>query len=272
MTKTLRNHVIASGFVGKNLKSMEDSMPKKYFFILTLIALAILAGACTAAQAAPSPQNETNSGQDRTITVNGTGTVTLTPDIARISIGVQTKNIDAAAAVGENNDMSQSIMAALSNLGISDDDIRTSDFSIWPQQEYDNNGNLTGTSYMVQNTVNVTVRNLDQLGNLLDAAVQAGANNIYGITFDVADRTAAEAKALVSAVENANAQAEVLAGAANISVGEVISMNSYASPPPTPYYGFGVGGGAAAESAAPISPGQLDITTNVTVVYQILPQ
>ena len=246
-------------------------MRTKNFLVLSLMALALGIGACTAAQAAPVIQEGDSSGPERTITVTGTGSVALTPDIAHISIGVQTQNEDAAQAVAENNAKAQEIMDSLADFGVAEEDIRTSDFSIWPQQEYDPDGSIRGTTYSVQNTVHVTVRDLDTLGELLDAVVTSGANNIYGIQFDVADRTAAEAQALEAAVRNADSQAGILAGAAEVERGEVLSMNSYSGTPPSiPFDRYGIGG-AAAEAAVPITPGQLEVLANVLVVYQILP-
>jgi uncharacterized protein YggE len=249
------------------------TMRKKTIVTFILLAAALIIGACSAAQAAPPLQDSEGAALQRTITVNGVGSVKLTPDIAHISIGVQTQNEDAGAAVAENNTAAQEIMDALADFGVAEADIQTSDFSIWPQQEYDPDGNITGTTYLVQNTVNVTVRELDQMGDLLDSVVSSGANSVYGISFDVADRTAAEAEALEAAVANADAQAATLAGAANVERGEVISMSSYsASPPVFPFDRFGMGGGAAQEaSAAPITPGQLEIQSSVVIVYQIVP-
>jgi uncharacterized protein YggE len=248
-------------------------MRTKTVLTFTLILAGLVIGACSAAQAAPPLQDGEGTTPQRTITVTGVGSVKLTPDIARISIGVQTQNEDAGTAVTENNTAAQEIMDALADFGIAEDDIQTSDFSIWPQQEYDQDGNITGTTYMVQNTVNVTVRELDQMGDLLDSVVSSGANSVYGISFDVADRTAAEAQALEAAVANADAQAATLAGAASVQKGDVISISSYSvSPPVIPFERFGMGGGAAQEaSAAPITPGQLEIQSSVIVVYQIVP-
>jgi uncharacterized protein YggE len=240
----------------------------------TLIAVLIIAGllisACSTAQAAPPLQTDGSTAPERSITVTGTGSVTLDPDIAHISIGVQTQNEDAGAAVNENNTSSQEILDTLADFGIADSDVRTTDFSIWPQQEYNEDGTVRRTVYMVQNTVNVTVRDLDQLGDLLDAVVTSGANNIYGITFDVADRSAAEAEALEAAVADADTQANILAASAQVERGDVLSMSTSQVPSPyLPFYGAGGGGAAMEAAAAPITPGQLEIQATVLVVYQI---
>jgi uncharacterized protein YggE len=238
--------------------------------IAVLIIAALMISACSAAQAAPGLQTEGSTTPTRSITVTGTGSVSLDPDIAHISIGVQTQNEDAGAAVNENNTSSQEILDTLADFGVADADVRTTDFSIWPQQEYNEDGTVRRTVYMVQNTVNVTVRDLTQLGDLLDAVVTSGANNIFGISFDVADRSAAEAEALEAAVADADSQANILAASAQVERGEVLSMStSQAASPYLPLYGVGGGGAAMEAAAAPITPGQLEIQSTVIVIYQI---
>ncbi len=206
--------------------------------------------------------------QPRVISVNGTGVVTLTPDMATIQIGVNTENASAERAVAENTQQADAIRAALDGFGIAEEDIQTSNFSIYPRQDYDINGQITGVTYVVQNTVTVTIRDLDSFGRVLDAVVRSGANNIYGITFDVADREAAYALALEAAVANARARAEIMAAAGDVQLGEVVNINAY----------VGGGGGVvyaetraldAAGGAVPIAPGSLNITLDVQVVFGI---
>jgi hypothetical protein len=189
--------------------------------------------------------------------------------MATISVGVRTEDRDAAEAVASNNAQAESITQALVGMGIDEQDIQTSNFSIYPQQQYDDQGNLIGTTYVVENTVYVTVRDLDQLGVLLDAVVQTGANNIYGIQFDVEDRDSALTEARQLAVENAQAQAQELAQAAGVTLGELQSISSYTSMPVPVFEGKGGGAADVAASTVPISPGQLSITADVSVVYAI---
>jgi uncharacterized protein YggE len=244
---------------------MEATMRTKSTIIVVLIIAGLMISACSAAQAAPGLQTDGSTAPVRSITVTGTGSVTLDPDI-----GVQTQNEDAGAAVNENNASSQEILDTLADFGVADADVRTTDFSIWPQQEYNEDGTVRRTVYMVQNTVNVTVRDLNQLGDLLDAVVTSGANNIFGITFDVADRSAAEAQALEAAVADADTQANILASSAQVERGEVLSMStSQTASPYLPLYGVGGGGAAMEAAAAPITPGQLEILATVIIVYQI---
>lgn len=242
-------------------------MQKKIFVYLSLAVLALVITACSGTAMAQTPPASTPA--TRTLSVTGTGKVYVTPDIATISVGVRSEEKDAAEAVASNNAQAKRISQALVAKGVDEKDIQTSSFSIYPQQQYDDQGNLVGTTYVVENTVYVTVRDLDQLGELLDAVVQAGANNIYGIQFDVEDRESALTEARQKAVDNAEAQAQELAQAAGVTLGELQTISTYSSGPVPVFEGKGGGAVDAAASTVPISPGQLSVTADVSVVYAI---
>ncbi|MCL4269405.1 MAG: SIMPL domain-containing protein [Anaerolineales bacterium] len=239
-------------------------MRTKYlaFAILAILALAVSAcGPTTVNQAAPVTP--------RTLNVSGLGVVYLTPDIVYINIGVNTQRENAAEAVEVNKGQTNAVIAAIKESGVEEKDIRTTNFSIWSNPQYDPAGQITGTTYSVDNTVNVTVRDLENLGDLLDAAVNAGANNIYSIQFDVEDKAEATKEARTKAVEDAKLEAQELAETAGVSLVDIQTINYYESNP-TPYFeGKGGGGGAAMESAVPIQPGQLAISVTVNVTYTI---
>ncbi len=117
-------------------------------------------------------------------------------------------------ALNDNNEQAQAVTAALKTLNIEEKDIQTTSFNIYPQQQYEaNTGKITGTIYMVDNTVYVTIRDLKKLGESLDAVVRSGANSINGINFDVVDKETALSKARELAITNARKQAEELAKA-----------------------------------------------------------
>jgi uncharacterized protein YggE len=236
-------------------------MKTKSLIVVAVIAFALLVSACGPA-----------TSQDvRTLSVSGSGQAYLAPDIAYIYIGVHTEKGTAAEAVAENTNQTQKLIKAIQDFGIDPKDIRTTNFSIWPMDQYDpSSGAPTGEKkYAVDNTVYVTVRDLKSLGDLLDTAVQAGANTVNSVQFDVADKADALKQARADAVKDAEAQAQSLAQAAGLSLGEIRSIGfSEASPYPV-FDGKG-GGGAAAEAAAvPIQPGQLTFTVNVNVTYAL---
>ncbi len=230
-----------------------------------LVLTAVLLSACAPGVAAGGVQPAA-----RSITVSGAGQVTLTPDIAYIYIGVRTEKNTAADAVSENNAQTTRLVEALKKAGVAAEDIRTSNFSIWSNQQYGPDGLPTGeTIYAVDNTVYVTVRDLATLGDLLDKAVQAGANSINSISFDVADKSAALSEARKSAVEAARQQAEELAAAAGVGLGEVQTITYFDATPYPAFDGKGMGGGGAAEMAVPINPGTMQLTVTVTIAYEI---
>lgn len=235
-------------------------MRTKLTLFASVLILAFVLSACGSAQAQP-----------RTLSVSGSGTVSLTPDIAYIYIGVHTDDVDLAAAVSKNNTQTQALVDALKNAGIDSKDIQTSNFSVYTNanQSYDKlTGQQTGsgTYYSVDNTVYVTVRDLTKLGSLLNTAVSSGANNINSITFDVADKTAAMAEARQKAMQNASNLAAELAKTAGVKVGEIQSI-TYSDNSPMPYYGMGGGGASAPNASVPIQPGQTQISVTVNVTY-----
>lgn len=251
-------------------------MRNKYFlFVGILVLVAALVSGCgpalvAQAQSTQQPTVEP-AAQPRTVSVSGSGKAYLDPDIVHIYVGVHTEGEDAAKAVADNNEQSQQVVDALKALKIDPKDIQTTNFSIYPQQQYDPQGQLTGTRYAVDNTVYVTLRDLEQLGNALDEVIAAGANSINGIQFDVADRTKALSDARKAAVEDARVQADELAQAANLELGEIQTISTVGVGYPVPMYQGMGGGGLAVEQAAsvPINPGQLVVSVDVTVVYNL---
>ena len=172
----------------------------KKILVFAILAFALVLSAC-----GPATINQAAPENVRTLNVNGLGQVYLTPDIAYIYIGVHTEGATASEAVDSNKTQTNSVIDALKKAGVDEKDIRTTNFSIWPSQQYSPDGAITGTVYMVDNSVYVTVRNLDGLGDLLDSAISAGANNINSIQFDVADKTEAVKEARTKARKEAGA-------------------------------------------------------------------
>lgn len=203
----------------------------------------------------------------RTVAVSGSGRVTLTPDVAYVFIGVHSQAEAVADALSENNKKAQSIIETLTGLNIDAKDIQTSSFNIYPQQQFDNEGKPTKMIYMVDNTVNVTVHDLTILGKLLDSTVRSGANSINGISFDVLDKSKAISEARKLAIDDARKQAEDMATAAGVKLGELVSLNASTINSPSPMYD--AKGGAMAVSQVPVSAGQLVITVDVSMVYII---
>ena len=237
-------------------------MKTKTIFLIAILLLGTVLTACGPASIAVQTQPPA-----RTITVTGTGKVTLTPDIAYISIGVHTENASATEAVSGNSTQAQAVITAIKGFGVADKDIQTTDFSINPQQQTDANGKVTGILYVVDNTVYVTVRDLTKLGDLLDSTVSAGANNINSIQFDVADKTAALSQARLAAVADARKQADELTKATGVTLDVVQSISYFdtTAPVTVQYARADVAGPVAA--SVPVQAGSMQIYTTVTIVY-----
>jgi uncharacterized protein len=239
-------------------------MRTKYLSVVVL-ALALVLGAC-----GPTTVNQAAPENIRTLNVTGVGQAYLTPDIAYIYVGVHTEGASASEVVDSNKTQTAAVIEALKNAGVDEKDIRTSNFSIYPSPQYGPDNQISGTTYMVDNSVYVVVRDLDGLGTLLDDVISAGANSINSVQFDVADKTEAVKEARAKAVDDAKKQAGELAEAAGVSLGDIQTISFYDNSPYPFYEGKGGGGGLAYEAAAvPIQPGQLTISVSVNINYTI---
>lgn len=238
---------------------------------LTTVLVAALVG-LLALSACAAPATGTSPEQPHTITVNGNGVAYGKPDVATVQIGVQSRDADPARAVDNATEKMNAIMAALTGLGIEEKDIQTTNFSVSAQQDYDpETGRSKDTfTYVVDNTVSVTVRDLGKVGETLGQAVAAGANSIYGVSFSVSDQSALEAEARDKAMADAKARAEQLAKAAGVTLDKPMTISEYSSGP-IPYAvdyrtAEAVGGGGA---PVPVSTGQIQINLQVSVTYII---
>ena len=202
-----------------------------------------------------------------TITVTGEATVQATPDMATIMLGVTTDGETASAAMTANNTAVSAVIARLTEAGIESRDLQTSNLSLNPNWVgYDTGSMPTIAGYSAMNFLNVRVRDLEQLGSLLDASISDGANTLNGITFEVSTPRPVMDEARKMAVEDAMARAELLAMAAGQTLGAVISISEtpgYANP--TPMFRAD----AASGSAVPIASGQIGMMATVTLTFAL---
>ncbi len=228
----------------------------------SLMVLALLLAGCAGIGA---------SGADRTVSVTGEATVHATPDIVTIDLGVQTQDPDVVKAVSDNNRAGQAIVDAAKSAGVAEADIQTTNFSVYSQPpRVDQTGAAVGGPiYFVNNTFRITIRQADKLGAMLQSAVTAGANQINGISYSIADPSGPQDQARVNALADARARAEQLAKNAGATLGApiLISATAYSpGPGPVPAMAAGVGGGS---TNVPVSIGSLDIQAQVTVTYTL---
>lgn len=211
------------------------------------------------------------------ITVVGEGSAPVEPDIAVANIGVQVANSDVQVASSETQEIMNAVLAAIQEQGVAEEDIQTSGFSIFADfGPAGPTGEQAQTPlYRVSNNVNATIRDLEQVAAVLDAAIGAGANNIFGVNFSVDDPSAAASAARAQAIENAQAKAQDLAQLTGLQLGNVVSVSEiigsrggfYGSSGLAAMSQAGLGGGGG-----PIAPGQLNINVQLEVIYSVTPQ
>lgn len=204
----------------------------------------------------------------RVISVSGLGEVKSPPDMATISTGVVSEAASAKDALAKNNVAMAAVIAALKNAGVNEEDIQTSGFSVNPKYPPYQQGVVQRiVGYTVSNTVTASVKNLKNLGPILDTLVQSGSNSINGISFDIDDPKKALNEARTKAVADARAKAELYANAAGVSLGHVVQISeSSAVTPPMPMM---VRAQAADAASVPIAAGQQTVSATVSIVYEI---
>jgi len=207
----------------------------------------------------------------RGITVVGMGKAAGTPDVAQVSVGIETNDDSVQKAVADNKDKMTKLLDTLKDLGIADKDIQTTNYGVYTQRQPGPDGKGQGpTTYQVNNQVNVTVRDVAKLGDVLDKVVAAGANNVYGVNFSVDDTSKLEADARAKAIADAKARADSLAKLTGVTLGEVVSVSEIIGSPGPVYDGArmsvaaGLGGGGA-----PIQPGELEVNMSIQVTFAI---
>jgi uncharacterized protein len=235
--------------------------------LLAALALAFVALAGCGTTTATTATTTQAGAALNTVTASGLGTTQAAPDTAEMSFGVTTTSSNAQTALDDASKVAEQITAAVKKQGVAAEDIQTRDVSVYPQTT-DQNGKQVITGYQASLSVQVKVRDIAKLGEIISAANAAGANNISGPSFTIDDSAPARAKAIDEAVADARKTAEAMAQAAGKSVGDVISMSSsdVGSFPMAMSAASDMAGGAA---KVPIEPGQLDITANVVVVFEL---
>ena len=208
-----------------------------------------------------------------TVTIDAEGKVSGKPDVAVINLGVQSESATVKVAQGDNTKKMDNIIKAIKDNGVKDEDIQTTNYSIYPKYSYDQNrGTSNITGYTVSQSVTVKVRDLDKTGTILAKAGDLGANTVGGVQFTIDNPDALKAEARQKAIDNAKAKADELFKKLGVGAGRIVSFNEYSAGTGGPvYYKEAMGmGGAAMDSAAPsIQSGSLDVVVNVTLVFEI---
>ena len=233
------------------------------------LALALSAGAAPAALAQAPPPAADSMFRATTLNLSAHGQVEVAPDMATISLGVMTQGATAVAAMQANAARMTAVTAALQKGGIAARDIQTSGLNLSPQYRYEANKPPVLTGYQASNMVTVKVRDLTRLGQAVDATVNAGANQVNGVSFGLQDPTAAENAAREQAVKALGAKAMLYAGATGYRVSRLVQLSEgggYSAPPPMPRMEMRM---SAAKADTPVSPGEMTVRIDVTGLYEL---
>jgi uncharacterized protein len=210
------------------------------------------------------------------ITVNGFGDASGTPDIAMVQLGVDVFDADPSKAIATANDTIDKVTKAIMEAGVAEADIQTQNFNLYstgnPPDPTMGAGGESGPAaqrmYQAQISVSVKVRDIKKAGTVIDAGIKAGANNIYGLNFNIDDPSKLESEARVKAIANARARAEELAKALGVTLGDpIIISEGVNGGVPMPYAAGVAGMGGNANTK--ISEGQLAIAVSVQITYAI---
>jgi uncharacterized protein YggE len=235
-------------------------MPRQLFAAIPLILALGMA----------APANAEDVKMPRTIALSGHGEVKLAPDMAVVTAGVSTQGATAAEALIANSAAMNAVFESLKAEGIEAKDIQTSNFTVQPRYDYNDNTQppkLAG--YDVSNSVTVNVRNIDRLGGLLDRIVQAGSNQINGVMLQVAEPEAALDEARKRATQDAARKAKLYAQAMSVVLGSVLSISEstgYEPPMPLRMNKMSAEGMA---SSVPVAGGEQTLSVDVNIVWEI---
>jgi uncharacterized protein YggE len=259
----------------------ETGMPNRVGLIVTAIALmaatALIVYLAIVPALSPNPvlaggvsPQTTTSSADTGIAVSGMGKVSVKPDVAMSSIGIQVTGSSLSDATGQANTKMAAVISQIKSMGVADKDIQTTNYNVQPITDQSKSGGGTGkiTGYQINNQVNVTVRKIDDLGKILDAAVAAGANTIYGVSFSVDDPTPYQQQARAAGVKDAMDKAGQLAKAGGLTLGKIVWI-SEGTVSPQPIFRaaaapLGLGGGQV-----PVETGEMNVTVSVDVRFAL---
>jgi uncharacterized protein YggE len=231
---------------------------------LIALTIGLLGPARSQEMLRPAPMMAISEG----ITAQGHGEIKVKPDIAQVTVAVTTQSKDQAEAVSQNATRTTATLAALRGSGIAEKDIQTQSYTVQPQYDYRVSPAVL-TGYQVTNSVQATVRDLTKVGLVIDKAIGAGASEVNNVSFDLADRTQAQAQALAIAVVTAKIKATVMAQAAGVDLGRLMTMTEGSAPAVQLVQPVFMRAMAKSADAAttPIADQQITVTADATLTY-----
>ena len=224
---------------------------------LLALTLVIPTGTASAEEALP------------TLTMNGVGSAQIAPDMAEITLGVITEAKDAAKAHSDNAAQAARVQAAVKALGVAERDIQTTRYDFSPIYDVKDNGRSVTTGYTVTNAVVVKVRNLANVGKVIDAALANGANRVDSLEFSASDPSAAKDAALADAARDARSKADAVARALGVRIVRILNVYADAQSPAPRNFMPMMMAKEAYDAGTPISAGELSFEASVNISYVI---
>ena len=228
-----------------------------------------LACAAVLALALVLPTSTASAEEAPTLTMNGIGVARIAPDVAEITLGVVTEAKDAAKAHADNAAQATRVQNAVKALGIAERDIQTTRYDFSPVYDVKDNGRSVTTGYTVTNSVVVKVRNLDNVGKVIDAALANGANRVDSLEFSASDPSAAKDAALADAARDARSKADAVARALGVRIVRILNVYADAQSPAPRNFMPMMMAKEAYDAATPISAGELSFEASVNISYVI---
>ncbi len=234
-----------------------------------LLGLTLLAGATVMNANAQSNQPLPLTSDGTLLSVSASAEASRVPDVATISAGVVTQAADGKAAMRQNAEQMSKVMAAIEKAGIADKDVQTSGINLSPQYRYVENQAPTITGYQASNTVNVKVRDITRLGDVLDALAAQGSNQISGPAFGIDEPEPVYDEARLDALKKAQARAETYAKALGMRVRRIVSINEGGRSDFNPRPMMAMSKSMDQMESTPVQPGETTLSVNLDVVFEL---
>jgi uncharacterized protein YggE len=268
------NANVSAGLETTHTIDLSDRLYKLPIAMITVVGL--IGAGWVLSQFGALPQN-----QPHEIQVSGEGKAYLKPDIALVTFGVTAQAPKSQDAVNQSNAKMKAIIAAIKGLGVEEKDIQTTGYNLNPVYGYDRPstpspmyypmpGNQVVTGYSLDQRVSIKIRNFDNINSVLDKATVAGATNVGDLQFTVDNPEMARSEARKKAIENAKEKMKNLAKDSGLRVGKLVNVQEGYSNYPQPMYAEAMAKDSGAPSVAPqIQTGQMEVSSNVTLTFQI---
>lgn len=243
-------------------------LKSKWTFIIVIAVAFLLLFQLISSKSLAADVTAASTATTRTINITGDAEINVTPDIAYLLLGVTTDKATTTEALKANATAMNNIMATIKKEGIKDEDIKTSNYSINPKYDYDKSTEKsTLVGYTVSNTLNVTVKDISKVGQIIDSAVASGANISNGINFGISDYGKYYNMALVNALSNAQGKAQAIANSLSIKLTTPAKITENSTGVPN-NYPVGISAKLESSDSTSIQAGTYKVKANIGLVYE----